>query len=670
MKDSGIRAPLPAILRQVEIFQALGEEEREALASRMERRRYRGGEAVFREGDASDGLYVVHSGEVGVVAEGGPERRVLARLGPGQCFGEMSLLTGEPRSTSVYATLDTEVLFLRDSAFEALLRRFPAVALAIGRTLSLRLRRANLSPREDLRARIIVCRAATTRLTARALAEGLARHLAACRGVEVLLLGLGRSPGSTPAPRGIDDLHRALRAGEGADLAAYTAPLAPDVRVLDLGGAASPPSPRLLGPLFSLAVSQLGGTVVSGDADPGAGPEDPAGPFADEALRQCDLAIVATDASEAGVEGARVLMGGAAGSLPAEKRRVVLVREGTPPPGTVQVVEERLGVPVAAQLALDPGPPPRLREDDLARLARRLSHAAVGLALGGGGARGLAHIGILEVLRREKVPVDVVGGTSIGSIIAALHVVGHAPDAIREIVRREWVERNPLNDFTLPKVAFVRGRRGEKVLRRVFGDVRIEDLPTPYFAVAADLVAAEEVVLSRGPLWLAVRASGSIPVLLTPVKADGRFLVDGGVINNVPGDHLARFGADVSIAVDVSPRREAYFESLLARPGRVGLLGRIARRSGLLREWLDYPGIIRTLRRVIAIEGLEIMKTKSAAFDVCIQPDVEGFDLLDFGKIDRLVEAGREAALKALPAIRVGVGAAAARRGPGGRTAS
>jgi predicted acylesterase/phospholipase RssA len=363
-------------------------------------------------------------------------------------------------------------------------------------------------------------------------------------------------------------------------------------------------------------------------------------------------------------------MGGAAGSLPAEKRRVVLVREGTPPPGTVQVVEERLGVPVAAQLALDPGPPPRLREDDLARLARRLSHAAVGLALGGGGARGLAHIGILEVLRREKVPVDVVGGTSIGSIIAALHVVGHAPDAIREIVRREWVERNPLNDFTLPKVAFVRGRRGEKVLRRVFGDVRIEDLPTPYFAVAADLVAAEEVVLSRGPLWLAVRASGSIPVLLTPVKADGRFLVDGGVINNVPGDHLARFGADVSIAVDVSPRREAYFESHLARPGRVGLLGRIARRSGLLREWLDYPGIIRTLRRVIAIEGLEIMKTKSAAFDVCIQPDVEGFDLLDFGKIDRLVEAGREAALKALPAIRVGVGAAAARRGPGGRTAS
>src|SRR6267142_1146535 len=102
--DSGVRIPLSSVLRHVEIFQTLGEEEREAVASRLERRRFRGGETVFKEGDPSDGLYVVHSGEISVVAEGGGGRRVLARLGAGECFGEMSLLTGEPRSTSVYAT--------------------------------------------------------------------------------------------------------------------------------------------------------------------------------------------------------------------------------------------------------------------------------------------------------------------------------------------------------------------------------------------------------------------------------------------------------------------------------------------------------------------------------------------------------------------------------------
>jgi predicted acylesterase/phospholipase RssA len=283
----------------------------------------------------------------------------------------------------------------------------------------------------------------------------------------------------------------------------------------------------------------------------------------------------------------------------------------------------------------------------------------VGVALGGGGARGLAHIGILEVFASEGIPIDIIGGTSIGSIIAALHAVEHAPGRIAEIVRREWVDRNPLNDFTLPRSALIRGLRGERVLRRVLGEIRIEDLAQPYFAVAADLVSAEEVVLSRGPLWLAVRASGSIPVLLNPVKIDGRFLVDGGVINNVPGDHLARFGADITIAVDVSPRRELYFERVLERPSRAGFFGRLARKSRLLEELLDYPGLLRTLRRVIAIEGFEIMKTKSASFDICIQPKVDGFDLLDFSRIDRLIEAGRQAALQVLPAVRLRMEAAA-----------
>lgn len=650
MTDSGIRVPVPALLRRVEIFRTLSEEERDAVASRMEVRRYRAGEALFKEGDPSDGLYVVHSGEVGIFTEVGGHGRILARLGPGECFGEMSLLTGEPRSTSVYATLDSELLFLKDAAFEALLRRYPTVALAIGRTLSLRLRKANRASSEDTRERIVFCVCATPAVDATGFARRISSALAAARGREILLICLrGNVPGSAPAPRAIAELKRSVRGGEGAGLDQFTSPLGDGVRLLSIQESSEGWNPRMLGQLLGLAVGQYAGVLVSADISGQGRASEPISkvPAMEEALRQSDAAILVVDTSDESVRCARGFVSRSTDNLPASSGdwRVALVRPEAIPPGTVEDLESRMGRQVTYHVV--PGD-----EESLRRMARRLSHTAVGLALGGGGARGLVHIGIIEVLLDGGIPIDVIGGTSIGSILAALHVSGMDPRTMKETFLREWVHKNPLSDYTVPKTALIRGRRGERVLRRVLGEVRIEDLLKPYFAVAADLVSAEEVVLSRGPLWQAVRASGSIPVLITPVHVEGRFLVDGAVINNVPGDHLGRFGADVSIAVDVTPRREEYFERLLRPPRQRGFLGRLARRSSLLTEWLDYPNIIRTLRRVIDIEGLEIMKTKSAAFDVCIQPSVGGFDLLDFSKLERLVEAGREEASKALPTIR------------------
>jgi predicted acylesterase/phospholipase RssA/CRP-like cAMP-binding protein len=663
MKDSGVRPPLPSTLRQVEIFETLGDEEREAISSRIEIRRYRAGKHVFVEGDPSDGLYVVHSGEVGIVTEAGGQGRILARLGQGQCFGEMSLLTGEPRSTSVIATLDAELLFLGDAAFEDLLRRYPSVALAIGRTLSLRLRRANRASREDARERIIFCCPVTTLLDPTEFSTGLARSLAACRGADILLLCLGRPPDAPEAAMGLDDLLKAVRSGQTPAFTDYTAELEAGVRILSPRATRGDWNPRLLGRLLGLAVGQCGGIVVSADA-PDAGNEDEASgnlPYLGQAIRQSDVALLVVDTTAPSLERARALDVQPSGASGTESKpwKVALVRPREVTPGTIRRVEDRLDLPVTYQIVRDD--PASLR-----RLARRLSHAAVGLALGGGGARGFAHIGILDVLDGEGIPIDVIGGTSMGSIISSLYAAGMEVTELTRTVRREWVDRNPLNDYTLPKSALIRGKRAERVLRRVFGETLIEDLPAPFFAVSADLVSAEEVVLSRGLLWRAVRASGSIPVLLTPVKVDGRFLVDGAIINNVPGDLLGRFGADISIASDVTLRKESYFEGLFQKEKGVGFLGKLLRRSGLFREWLDYPGIMRTLRRIIDIEGLEIMKTKSATFDVCIRPAVAGYDILDFSKLDQLIDEGREAATRALPTIRSRMREAAERSvGPG-----
>lgn len=660
MRDSGTRAPLPAILGQAEIFHALGDEERGAIASRMELRRYRAGSRIFDEGDESDGLYVVRSGEVGIVTLAGGHDRILARLGRGECFGEMSLLTGDPRSTGVVATLDTELLFLADRAFEDLLRRYPSVALSIGRTLSLRLRRANRAVRVETRQRIIFCYSVADREGPDSFAAGLARSLARCRGAGVLLLNLGGDSHGPVAPMSVDDLASALQAGQVPRIEEYASEVEPGVRRLAMSVTEGDWNPRLLGRLLGVAVGQCGGIVVGTDAPDRALSND--GPerahFLGQAVRQSDIALLVVDTSVPSLERGRTLELQPSGDLPADSRpwKVTLLRPASVTPGSIQRIEERLGMPVSFQVVRDD---PR----SLDSLARRLSHAAVGVALGGGGARGFAHIGILDVLDREGIPVDVIGGTSMGSIIASLYAAGMEVTELTRTVRREWVRKNPLNDYTFPRAALIRGRRAERVIQRVVGDVRIEDLPRPFFAVAADLVTAEEVVLSRGPLWRAVRASGSIPVLLLPVKVDGRFLVDGAIINNVPGDLLGRFGADVSIAVDVTLRRDIYFERLAGAGRKIGPLGRLLRRAGLFGDWVDYPSILRVLRRVIDIEGMEIMKTKSATFDICIQPAVEGFDIMDFSRLDDLIEAGREAAVRMLPRIRERLAEASA---PGG----
>jgi predicted acylesterase/phospholipase RssA/CRP-like cAMP-binding protein len=649
MRDSSVREALPAILKQVEIFATLGVEEREAIASRMEVRRHRAGHRVFNEGDPSDGLYVVQSGEVGVVTGAAGHGRILARLGRGQCFGEMSILTGEARSTGVLATLDCELLFLADSAFEDLLKRYPAVALSLGRTLSLRLRKANRVAREEVRNRILFCYSVSEKVDPWAFASSLARSLAACRESEILLVSLGGAAGAPPAQMSVNELAVAVRDGQAPGVASYAAELEPGVRALSLEITEGQWNERLLGRLLGLAVEQCGGIVVAGNFS---GPADGATgggsqPFLRQAIRQSDVSMLLVDTTTSSLDRARALDVHSSGPEPSEGGRwkVTLVRPSSVSPGTIQRVEDLLGMPVDFQVIEG-------ERGGFDFLARRMSRAALGIALGGGGARGFAHIGILDVLSAEGIPIDVLGGTSMGAIISSLSAAGMEVTELTRTVRREWVQRNPLNDYTFPRSALIRGRRAEKVLRRVLGEVQIEDLPRPWFAVSADLVTAEEVVLCRGPMWQAVRASGSIPVLLLPVKVDGRFLVDGAIINNVPGDLLGRFGADISVAVDVTIRKEMYFQNLLDRDRGYGLFKKLLRKAGLFSEWMEYPSIIRTLRRIIDIEGMEILKTKSATFDMCIRPQVEGFDQLDFSKLDQLIDVGRAAATEALPALR------------------
>lgn len=268
----------------------------------------------------------------------------------------------------------------------------------------------------------------------------------------------------------------------------------------------------------------------------------------------------------------------------------------------------------------------------------------VGLVLGGGAARGFAHVGVIRVLEQEKIPVDLVVGTSVGSLIGAIWA------ADQNSFELEWaafqLEKDHLLDYGLLTAVLGMGlAKGEKLEAFVKSRVKvtnIEELKIPFAAVATDLNWGQEVVLDHGPVAKAVRASSAIPGVFQPVTHMGKLLVDGGVVDNIPVSVARRKGADVVVAVDISEN-----------------LGNT-----------HITNLVDVLLQAINIMfALNVEHAKKDA-DVLIQPKVGDVAMLDFSQKKRCMQAGIDAARAALPRIRAAVEAWKARKAAEGRPRS
>jgi len=266
-------------------------------------------------------------------------------------------------------------------------------------------------------------------------------------------------------------------------------------------------------------------------------------------------------------------------------------------------------------------------EGGVARLARRLTGRSLGVVFSGGGARGFAHVGVLEALVDAGFELDRFGGCSMGALVAAMAATSGARD-VELRCREELVRRSPFNDYTLPRVALIRSRKAAAMLHRVFGDTLVEELEHPLFTVSADLLSSRVVVHRRGPILDAVGASMSIPGVAPPVRRPGRLLVDGGVLNNLPVDHMAETGEGPVIAVDVIRR--------LGEPG-----------DGAEPP---LPSITETLARATVLGSVERAERNRALASLVIAPDVQSVGLREWSAFERAVEAGRAAAAEALEA--------------------
>jgi EmrB/QacA subfamily drug resistance transporter len=293
---------------------------------------------------------------------------------------------------------------------------------------------------------------------------------------------------------------------------------------------------------------------------------------------------------------------------------------------------------------LEPGP--RLNES-LAAAARRLAGRSVGLVLSGGGARGFAHIGAIEELVSAGFTVDRIGGCSMGAFIGAMFAMGMDIEEIDARCYEEWVRRNPLSDYRLPRHSLIRGERVRAMLARNLPGT-IEELPRDYFCVSGDLPTAELVVHRRGELWRAVGASMSLPGLVAPQLIGNRMLVDGGVLNNLPVDVMAAAGEGPVIGVDVTNRFERPAQDSANGPAR----HRRFRRGGQRRDGdQPLPGFTETLTRALLLGSVDTAEACRTHADLVITPLSDGVGMLEFHQLDRMREAGRRAAREALEEV-------------------
>jgi NTE family protein len=274
-----------------------------------------------------------------------------------------------------------------------------------------------------------------------------------------------------------------------------------------------------------------------------------------------------------------------------------------------------------------PTPPPTMPTASVAPVKLR-----IGLALGGGAAKGFAHIGVIKMLEASGIHPDVVAGTSAGSVVGALYASGMDPFQLQE--QAFSLDASNIRDVRLFSGGLVQGRKLQDYVNQLVGQRSIEKLKLPFAAVATQLETGQRTVFVRGDTGQAVRASSSIPGVFEPAEISGKHYVDGGVVSPVPVDAARQLGADFVIAVDISTKPSG------SNP----------------------QGMVNILGQSIAIMGQQLGRQETARADVVIRPSVGNIGATDFEQKNQAILEGERAALAAIPAIRTKLAALAAAR--------
>jgi NTE family protein len=554
----------------------------DGLAGRGEPMRLRSGEVLYAAGDETADAYFVVSGRLRVQAGD----RVVGYVGRGQPVGEMGAITGERRSATVAAVRDSVLERYPRDDFLRFLHEHPDALMSLSRLMITRLReqgRTRMQSATELQGTFAVI-PASPEVPVMVLAEALVKRL-----------------GGWPEARLITDAHVVATLGE------------------DRG--------RLESWLGDLEARHRYLVYAAEGDDDG---------WALNCLHHADRVLVLAEASQA-PSSVPVVDELHNGGLLAAVELVLLRPEGDPSPHTLAWRE---AVGARAHYFVHPWD-----EAELESLSRQVTGRGVGLVLGGGGARGFAHIGLVRALSELQIPVDVVGGTSMGAFLSALIACDLDSVEMARVARDTFVRANFLNDYAIPRYGLIRGRKFAARLAEVFGERRIEDLRRPFFCVSTNLTTGSPMVHDSGPLAVWVGTSMAVPGFGPPVAYRGELLCDGGVVDNLPTDVMQGLERGSIIASNVST------EGDISAPGA----GSPDPDPEALARWVGdgaAPRLGAILLRSATLTGAAAMARAAEFADVYLDMPCDGIGLFEWRRLDELIERGYEYALEVLTPAR------------------
>jgi len=629
-------------LQSVPLFATVAPHELDALASAAQPRAFARGDLVFREGDPSVSCFVIVSGEVDVTAGGRKGTPVqVRRLGSQDLFGELGVLLGRNRTATVTAARPATLLEIPAEEFRRVVTSNPLALEQVSRLLASRLVSTTRGDRSSNTPRILLVTGEPgvkgRSLVAASLAALLhditdrttvwleVREASSTDHELVSLETLANDPSSVPrGPTGWAAGTRRLRVSTGR------------AGSKDLAG--------LLGEVVDKLRSHY--TFVVADIPDG-------------------VTLAPSDAAQIGDAIVHVSHRSALPPVPRTARRLLVLNQYDSRTQPVPINSNEpfvlrrddalssLDAASAAEMVVGDHVSPSPTSRALHRMTRSLLGTTMGVALGGGAAFGLAHVGVLEALDENRVPVDLLVGCSMGSIVATAYGAGIPTSDMHDTaVRIGQSPRTFLNmvDLDPTRPGLLSGSKLQSVFNPLLGSVEtFEDLAVPTRTVAADLESGDRVCIASGRLADAFRASSSVPLLIAPWLHGGHTLVDGAMVDPVPAEVTREMGADLAIAVNVVPHLRKGVTNIISRTMRG--LGNLNPLSVMSRS-RGTPGYVDTAMNTIQCLQHELGHFKAASADVRINPDLADITWIEFYKAATIIERGHIAVEESLPAIR------------------
>ena len=572
-----------------DVFDGLDGAEIRAIVDATKRKVFASGETMCRQGEEGQSMYFIVSGRAQISVQKSDESRpvILNTLGPGHHFGEMSMLNRSPRTATATAIMETEVAKLDHDNFQQLVDSIPGFTANLSRTLGVWLRGQISGEKVSRAIRVlgIVRRGDRDDQFGAAVAKAL-------YGVDPSIISWSSEP----------------EAWESVNVTTHA---------IDADGTDTIPG-------LAESVENHSHTIIDFEASK-ATPRQ---------LLQCERIWWIVDRDENESNELEKIERSIA-EVPALAKRLQIVEvhqraEKIPPlmSHKLDLVHPTLRIQRHAQ-----GDFFGYRIQDIARLQHVLQGVSLGLVLGGGGARGLAHIGVIQILEENGLFFDRIAGTSAGSIVGCAYASAMTTEDILQLINMEmtppkWIQKIPSGKRWYLFADFRRGKIDPK-LRRYLHDYDLTQLMIPACTVAVDLVTGNQIVSTTGDAVSSICASANHPLFGSPIMKDGMALVDGGILNNVPATVLRNLGTDFILTIDVGSELDSEF-------GKI----KKDRKGSLIRK----VGYMSTVFRVLDIIQRGHSKTHIAQSDFVIVPKCAAYPFEDFTKANELAEIGRTAA--------------------------